>query len=140
MLNKNSKESLISEIPESYQRYLDEIFIISRRKKGGWVSNKELAENLDVKPASVSGMLEKLEKQGLIDWKPRKSIRLSEKGKTIARQLNETHELLRDFFQKVLEISDEKVVDNISCEIEHHITSHVKKKLKEFLSKYLKQI
>ncbi|MFX1392943.1 MAG: metal-dependent transcriptional regulator [Promethearchaeota archaeon] len=140
MANKNSKEGLISEIPESYQRYLDEIFIISRKKKGGWVSNKELADNLDVKPASVSGMLEKLEKQGLIDWKPRKSIRLTEKGKTIARQLNETHELLRDFFQKVLEISDEKVVDNISCEIEHHITSHVKKKLKEFLSKYLKQI
>ncbi|MFX1309924.1 MAG: metal-dependent transcriptional regulator [Promethearchaeota archaeon] len=138
MANKNGKESQISEVRESYQRYLDEIFIISRKKKGGWVSNKELAENLDVKPASVSGMLEKLEKQGLIDWKPRKSIRLTEKGKNIARQLNETHELLRDFFQKVLEISDEKVVDNISCEIEHHITSHVKKKLKEFLSKYLK--
>ena len=136
----NSRESIISKIPESYQRYLDEIYIISRKKKGGWVSNKELSENLDVKPASVSGMLEKLEKQGLIDWKPRKSIRLTEKGKIIAKQLNETHELLRDFFLKVLEIPNEEVVDNISCEIEHHITSHVKKKLKEFLSKYLKQI
>ena len=140
MANKNSKESQISEIPESYQRYLDEIYIISRKKKGGWVSNKELAENLDIKPASVSGMLEKLEKQGLIDWKPRKSIRLTEKGKSIAMQLNETHELLRDFFIKVLEIPDEDVVDNISCQIEHHISWSIKKKLKEFLSKYLKEI
>ncbi|MFW9899333.1 MAG: metal-dependent transcriptional regulator [Candidatus Thorarchaeota archaeon] len=140
MANKNSKESQISEIPESYQRYLDEIYIISRKKKGGWVSNKELAENLDIKPASVSGMLEKLKKQGLIDWRPRKLIRLTEKGKTIARQLNETHELLRDFFIKVLEIPDEEVVDNISCQIEHHISWSIKKKLKEFLSKYLKEI
>ena len=140
MANKNGKESIISKIPESYQRYLDEIYIISRKKRGGWVSNKELSENLDVKPASVSGMLEKLEKQGLIDWKPRKSIRLTEKGKIIAKQLNETHELLRDFFIKVLEIPDEELVDNISCQIEHHITKKLQIKLKEFLSKYLKQI
>lgn len=140
MANKNRRESIISKIPESYQRYLDEIYIISRKKRGGWVSNKELSENLDVKPASVSGMLEKLEKQGLIDWKPRKSIRLTEKGKIIAKQLNETHELLRDFFIKVLEIPDEELVDNISCQIEHHITKKLQIKLKEFLSKYLKQI
>ena len=140
MAYKNGKKSKISEIPESYQRYLDEIYIISRKRRGGWVSNKELAENLAVKPASVSGMLEKLEKQGLIDWKPRKSIRLTEKGKIIAKQLNETHELLRDFFIKVLEIPDEELVDNISCQIEHHITKKLQIKLKEFLSKYLKQI
>ena len=55
------KESVkISDIPESFQRYLDEIYLIARTKKGGWVSNKELSEHLDVKPASVSGMLEKL--------------------------------------------------------------------------------
>lgn len=140
MANKNRRESIISKIPESYQRYLDEIYIISRKKRGGWVSNKDLSENLDVKPASVSGMLEKLEKQGLIDWKPRKSIRLTVKGKIIAKQLNETHELLRDFFIKVLEIPDEELVDNISCQIEHHITKKLQIKLKEFLSKYLKQI
>ena len=38
MAKKSSYEkSKISDIPESHQRYLDEIFNISRKKKGGWI-------------------------------------------------------------------------------------------------------
>ena len=133
-INENSK---ISDIPESYQRYLDEIHSISRNKKGGWVSNKEIAEKLQVEPASVSGMLEKLKKKGLIKWEPRKAIRLTEKGKKIAKQLDETHALLHLFFSKVLKIEDQDAIENLSCDIEHHITQNVKKSLEEFLSKYL---
>ncbi len=138
MAKKSINEiSKISDIPESYQRYLDEIHSISRNKKGGWVSNKEIAEKLQVEPASVSGMLEKLKKKGLIKWEPRKAIRLTEKGKKIAKQLDETHTLLYQFFSKVLKIEDQDVIENLSCDIEHHITQNVKKSLKEFLSKYL---
>lgn len=137
MANNTEKEIKISDIPESYQRYLDEIYTISRRKRGGWVSNKELAENLNVKPASVTGMLEKLKSVGLILWKPRKAIRLTELGKKLAMQLNETHELLRTFFGKVLLIKDMELVDKISCEIEHHISIDVKNSLRKFLSNYL---
>ena len=133
-INGNSE---ISEIPESYQRYLDEIYSISRKKKGGWVTNKEIAESLKIEPPSVSGMLEKLKKKGLIKWEPRKSIRLTEKGKKIAKQLDETHSLLYQFFAKVLKIEDKDVIENLSCEIEHHITHDVKNSLEEFLSKYL---
>ncbi len=134
----NSKDDInISDIPESYQRYLDEIYIISHKKRGGWVSNKELAENLNVKPASVTGMLEKLQRAGLILWKPRRAIRLTEKGKRIAIQLNETHDLLYAFFEKVLKIDDMDLVEKISCEIEHHISTDVKNSLKKFLSNYL---
>lgn len=129
--------SEISEIPESYQRYLDEIYSISRKKKGGWVTNKEIAESLKIEPPSVSGMLEKLKKKGLIKWEPRKSIRLTEKGKKIAKQLDETHSLLYQFFAKVLKIEDKGVIENLSCEIEHHITHDVKNSLEEFLSKYI---
>ena len=133
-INENTK---MSDIPESYQRYLDEIHSISKNKKGGWVSNKEIAEKLQVEPASVSGMLEKLKKRGLIKWEPRKAIRLTEKGKNIARLLNETHALLHQFFAKVLKIEDQDVIEDLSCEIEHHITRDVKNSLKEFLAQYL---
>ena len=133
-INGNSE---ISEIPESYQRYIDEIYNISRKKKGGWVTNKEIAESLKIEPPSVSGMLEKLKKKGLVKWEPRKSIRLTEKGKKIAKQLDETHNLLFQFFANVLKIEDKDVIENLSCEIEHHITRDVKNSLEEFLSKYL---
>ncbi|MFX1595312.1 MAG: metal-dependent transcriptional regulator [Promethearchaeota archaeon] len=140
MAKKNQKViSKISDIPESYQRYLDEIHNISKKKKGGWVTNKEIAENLQVEPASVSGMLEKLKKKNLINWEPRKAIRLTEQGKRIAKQLSETHILLQEFFTKVLKIDDLEVIENLSCEIEHHITRDVKDSLEEFLSKYLER-
>ena len=137
-MSKNKENPEISEIPESYQRYLDIIYDISKKKKGGWVTNKEIAENLQVEPASVSGMLEKLKKTQLINWEPRKSIRLTEKGKKIALQLEETHSLLRTFFKEILKIEDEEVVEKISCEIEHHITQEVKDSFHNFILKYHK--
>jgi DtxR family Mn-dependent transcriptional regulator len=136
MTNSKDIDRLISEIPESYQRYLDEIYTISRSKKGGWITNKEISESLNVKPASVSGMLHNLKEKELINWAERKSIRLTEKGKLVAKQLSEIHSLLRVFFQKVLKIEDDKVVEDLSCNIEHHITKDVKDSLKEFLTNY----
>jgi len=137
-MSKNKEPLEISEIPESYQRYLDTIFNISKKKKGGWVTNKEIAENLQVEPASVSGMLEKLKKKRLINWEPRKSIRLTDKGKKYALQLEETHDLLRIFFKDILKIDDEEIVEKVSCEIEHHITRDVKDSFRDFILKYHK--
>jgi len=133
---KKPEEVKISEIPESYQRYLDIIYTISKKKKGGWVTNKEIAENLQVEPASVSGMLDKLKNKKLINWEPRKSIRLTDKGKKYAIQLEETHALLRTFFKEILKISDDELVEKISCDIEHHITQEVKESFRNFILKY----
>jgi len=127
----------ISEIRESYQRYIDIIYEISKKKRGGWVTNKEIAENLDVEPASVSGMLEKLKRNELIKWEPRKAIRLTDKGRKYAKQLDEIHSVLRKFFKEILKIEDEEIVEKISHEIEHHITQDVKVSLNKFILKYL---
>ncbi len=128
----------VMDVPESYQRYLDEIYNITyKKKKGGWVSNKEIAEALQVNPASVSGMLEKLKKQGLISWEQRKAIRLTKQGKEVAEHLAQVHSLLNEFFEKVLKLGDYKLIDNLSCQIEHHITKEVKISLEKFLKRYL---
>ncbi|MBY9006661.1 MAG: metal-dependent transcriptional regulator [Candidatus Lokiarchaeota archaeon] len=129
----------LSNIPESYQRYLDEIYSIASKKRGGWVTNKEIASSLGVEPASVSGMLEKLKEHDLINWEPRKAIRLTKKGKEIALQLNEIHQLLLLFFKHVLKLKDSNTIEELACQIEHHITQDVKQSLKKFLDKYLNQ-
>ena len=134
MSGKDTRE--FQEIPESYQRYLDIIYNISKKKKGGWVTNKEIAENLEVEPASVSGMLDKLKNKNLVRWEPRKSIRLTDKGKKYALQLDETHALLRTFFKEILKINDDDLVEKISCDIEHHITQEVKESFRNFILKH----
>ena len=136
MINKNDSDTSLEKIPESYQRYLDEIYNISKQKKGGWVSNKELAENLNVKPASVTGMLKNLKESNLIKWETRRSIRLTDKGKKVALQLNMTHSLLKNFFEKVLKIKDDALIEKLACEIEHHITLDVQDSLKDFLDTF----
>ncbi|MBD3195940.1 MAG: hypothetical protein GF317_12835 [Candidatus Lokiarchaeota archaeon] len=138
MSNENDINSL-SDIPESYQRYIDEIYSIASKKRGGWVSNKEIAENLEVEPASVSGMLEKLKENNLIKWEPRKAIRLTEKGRQIALTLNEIHVLLHDFFKQILKMEDEVEIEYLSCQIEHHISREVKESLQKFMDSYLEQ-
>ena len=127
----------LSDIPESYQRYLDEIYSITyKKKKGGWVSNKEIADALSVKPASVSGMLEKLKKRGLIQWEQRKSIRLTKEGKEVAEHLANVHSSLNAFFEKVLKL-DKDLSNNLSCQIEHHITKSVLNEIDKFLEEFL---
>ena len=140
IVTKKKRKSILSGVPESYQRYLDEIYSITyQKKKGGWVSNKEIAEALSVKPASVSGMLEKLKKKGLIQWEQRKSIRLTKEGKEIAEHLTTVHSLLNEFFEKVLKLEDKELVNDLSCQIEHHITRDVKESLDKFLKEFFSE-
>jgi DtxR family Mn-dependent transcriptional regulator len=116
---------MMTEINESYEDYLKAIYLISKKKKGGWVCNSEISDLLCIQPASVSGMLHKLKNNELIIWKPRSSIRLTPKGKNIAKETVKKAKKLREFFTAVLRIDDKDLIDKLCCGIEHHITSEV---------------
>lgn len=115
-LNKDLKE-----IPESQQRYLDAIHLIAKTKKAGWVSNQDIADYLNVKPSSVTSMLRQLKEAALLSWEPRGGIRLTQKGKQVAKRLEEIHSILIEFFSNILRISDKTVIEQLAEEIEHHI-------------------
>ena len=119
---------------ESYEDYIKAIYLISKNNKGGWVSNSEISNFLNIKPASVSGMLHKLKNNGFITWKPRNSIRLKQKGKEIAKQLIKNSNKLREFFTGILKLNDKELIDKLCCGIEHHITPEVTKALDNLLT------
>jgi len=123
-------EKVSEKLPESQEDYLKAIYLISKRNHGGWVSNSEIAELLNVKPSSVTNMLYKLADLGLIDWKPRKSMRLTPKGKQIGKKILRRYKVLKDFFLNVLNLSEEDVsIEEICCKIEHHLNNEVSKAL-----------
>ncbi|GAF95209.1 unnamed protein product, partial [marine sediment metagenome] len=76
--------SMMSQIKDTYEDYLKAINMVSRKNRGGWVSNSEISNFIKVKPSSVSSMLYKLKENNYIYWDPRKSVRLTAKGKKIA--------------------------------------------------------
>ncbi len=104
---------------ESIEDYLKAIYIISKKKKGGWVCNSEIAAFLNVNPASVSTMLHKLKEKKMIHWKPRSSLRLKPKGKEIAQKLVQNYNNLFIFFKKVLGVKNKSLLEQICCKIEH---------------------
>ncbi|MBD3211931.1 MAG: hypothetical protein GF311_04910 [Candidatus Lokiarchaeota archaeon] len=115
----------MKELEESHEDYLKAIYLISKKNRGGWVSNSEIAEMLEVKPSSVTNMLYKLRDFNLIDWEPRKSMRLTKSGKNIAKNILKRYEVLKDFFINVLNLNESDSINNICCKIEHHLTNEV---------------
>ncbi|MFX0187536.1 MAG: metal-dependent transcriptional regulator [Candidatus Hodarchaeota archaeon] len=123
----------MKDLNESYEDYLKAIYIISRRNKGGWVSNLEISECLNVKPPSVSDMLHKLKEKGLVNWEPRKSIRLTDKGKEIAIKMIQNYNILYKFFKQILKIKDNSLLEDLCCGIEHHMTPEISESLQGLL-------
>lgn len=121
-------------IHESYEDYIKCIYLISKNKKGGWVSNSEISKFLKVKPSSVSSMLYKLKNNELIDWRPRKLLRLTAKGMHLAQKLIKNYNILRRFFVNILNTTNQDVIEDICCKIEHHLTTDVFEALELLLS------
>ena len=115
----------MQKFPESHEDYLKAIFLISKNHKGGWVSNRDISEFLKVSPPSVSNMLYKLKDNGLINWQPRKSIRLTQKGRKLAQDTVNNYYRLYNFFKKTLKITDKAIVQEICCKMEHLLTPEV---------------
>ena len=121
----------MTKIHESYEDYLKAIYLISKNNKGGWVSNSEISNFLSIKPSSVTSMLYKLRNNGLIDWQPRKFIRLTKKGREIAFNTIKNYNCLVNFFSNVLKVKNNALVQKISCEIEHHINPEISNAIEE---------
>ncbi|MFW9898921.1 MAG: metal-dependent transcriptional regulator [Candidatus Thorarchaeota archaeon] len=121
---------------KSYEDYIKAIYLISKENKGGWASNSKISNLLKVKPSSVTNMLYKLKANDLIDWKPKKSLRLTKKGKKIALSIINNYNRLFDFFIHVLKLKDKNQVQNLCCKIEHYITPEISDALENLILEF----
>ena len=124
---------------ETYEDYLKAIYTISKSHRGGWVSNSEISNFLKVRPSSVSNMLYKLKKNNYINWYPRKSVRLTAKGKEIAISTINKYNQLKHFFEDVLGIDNKFELNELCCKIEHSITPEISEALEELSLKEIKE-
>ena len=116
---------MMSQINDTHEDYLKAIYMVSKKNRGGWVSNSEISNFLKVKPASVSSMLYKLKENNYIQWYPRKSVRLTTKGKKIALITINKYNQLKHFFEDVLGVDNTFDLDELCCKIEHTITPEI---------------
>lgn len=111
--------------------YLKEIY-----KLGGieeQVSNKQIAESLQIAPASVTEMLGKLKREGLIHYEPYKGSRLTDAGMRIAITLVRGHRLWEVFLMRHLGYSWSEAHEDAEL-LEHITPSRLTARLDQFLN------
>ena len=94
----------------------------------GVVKTTELANYMQVSPASVTEMLKVLQKEGLVNYERYRGVSLTEEGNIKARNLRRKHHIMERFLTDVLEI-DHKEAHDQACAVEHSISDDAANKM-----------
>ena len=114
--------------------YLEAIFHLIHDK--GYASTVDISDWLEVKPPTVSNMVQKLAKRGYLVHEPYRGMRLTEKGERIARSVIARHSIVSEFLSMIG--VEDKVAYEDTEGIEHHIqpvTIHRLDRVVKFLKK-----
>lgn len=120
------------QLSESLEDYLETILALQETKTVA--RSKDIAERMDIKRGSVTGMLKKLAQHHLINYEPYGYVTLTPEGKKIAVQIEQRHIFLKDFFFRVLKV-DEDIADRTACQMEHAMNQDTFRKFKDFIKK-----
>ena len=118
------------ELSESMENYLEVILDLEKTNKVARA--KDIADQLDLQPGTVSGALKVLKEKGLINYSPYSFITLTSEGKKIAKLIHRLHQVLNDFLQHVLQIDADKA-DKTACRMEHAIDEETLERLVAFI-------
>lgn len=72
------------------------------QKSGGRVQTQQIAEGLGITPGSATVMIKHLALEGLVDYRPRYGVTLSDKGRRMALRLLRYHRLIETFLVRVV--------------------------------------
>jgi DtxR family transcriptional regulator, Mn-dependent transcriptional regulator len=114
-------KTAIKSVTQGIEEYLEAIW---RLTPGGAASPKQIADHLQVSPASVSGMLKRLAALALIEYRPYGKISLNSQGKRLALQLVRRHRLSERLLTDILGLPWEQAHAE-ACKFEHLISDQV---------------
>ncbi len=117
-------------LSSSLEDYLEVIFHLEQSNRVARA--KDIAEQMSVQRASVTGALKALAGRGLINYSPYSFITLTPSGRDIAREVIHRHKVLKEFFANTLQLGVEDAEAN-ACRIEHAIDPTATERLVRFL-------
>jgi DtxR family Mn-dependent transcriptional regulator len=104
---------------EAAENYAKAIYALQQR--GGTVTTNAVAERLGVTAASASGMLKKLDANGLVRHRPYHGVELTEDGERVALEMLRHHRLLELYLAERLDMPWDRVHDE--AEVLEHVIS-----------------
>lgn len=115
-----------SHFAESNEEYLEAVYRLEREGPG--VTTSGLASALGVAPASVSGMLKKLAKDGYVTQVARGEVKLTRSGLEVAVRVLRRHRLAERLLTDVLGMPWDQVHAE-ACMLEHAISDRVEERI-----------
>lgn len=102
----------------SLEDYLEVIFHLEKSNRVARA--KDIADQMNVQRASVTGALRALAGKGLINYSPYSLITLTPSGRAMAKDIVHRHDTLKQFFIVALQLPPEEAEAN-ACRMEHVI-------------------
>jgi DtxR family Mn-dependent transcriptional regulator len=103
----------------STEEYLEALYKLAREDRP--VSTTTLSKQLNIAPASVTEMMQKLANADCVNYSPYRGVTLTSKGYRIAEKMTWKHRLLERFLNDVLKINREKLHEE-ACKMEHAVS------------------
>src|ERR687895_900599 len=103
----------------SVEDYLKAIYRLT--PQGRPASTSDIAQRLDLTPASVSGMVKRLSEQGLLEHVPYKGVQLTAEGRRAALRMVRRHRLIEAYLVAFLGYSWDTVHDEAE-RLEHAVS------------------
>jgi DtxR family Mn-dependent transcriptional regulator len=119
-------------LSESLEDYLETILALQRENTVA--RSKDIAQRLNIKRGSVTGILKKLANSDLINYEPYGYVTLTPEGEKRALEIERRHVFLKDFLYRILSV-DEETADRTACRMEHAMDNQVFDKFKAFVKK-----
>jgi DtxR family transcriptional regulator, Mn-dependent transcriptional regulator len=119
-------------LSQAIEDYIKTIYTLELESEGDGVSTTKIAEVLEVSSASVTNMIKKLAKMGLVRYESYYGATLTDSGEKIALEIIRHHRLLELYLKEVMGYSWDEVHDEAE-KLEHHISERFEDKIAELL-------
>ncbi len=114
----------------SLEDYLEAVYLIEKNK--GEVRITDIALFMNLSKPSVNKAVSTLKENGLLEHEKYGSIRLTETGTRLAKEIYFRHETLTKFFIDTLGI-EPRIAEDEACKIEHIISHQTLNKLVDYM-------
>jgi len=113
---------------EAVEDYAKAIYALSRQAPEEPVSTTAIAARLGVAPGTVTAMLKRMDKLGLVEHEPYKGVRLSEPGERLALEVIRHHRLIEAYLAEALGMPWDRVHDEAEV-LEHYISEELEERM-----------
>ena len=96
------------------------------------VRTSDLATKTELKPATVTEMIQRLGDLGLVDYEPYHGVHLTKQGQHVADVIEHRFNILERFLTEILGVDNDEASE-VACRMEHVLTRDVEHKLTTFL-------